>query len=235
MTGVVLPVKGIFYILDKRNVYALDMSSGREIWKKTDFKNPVYLEKQKEEIDPYSITELGKVDEGWIFIGSESGFLCINPGSHQIVLEQKCDEDFVRALGDPKNFYLASEKHIWAVDTKTGKIKWDKAFQDKIKFIPTPPGGESYYSNDDFFSKKDTIDSRSKILLGLQAGDIFYLLNRETGDIVLQGNENETIYPYLEIEAMNKGGEKMEGVYFYYYKGSLYALRSKNTSGMIIK
>jgi len=42
---------------------------------------------------------------------------------------------------------------------------------------------------------------------------------------VSQGKE--TVYPYLEVQAMNKAGEKIEGVYFYYNKGYLYTLRGK--------
>ena len=55
----------------------------------------------------------------------------------------------------------------------------------------------------------------------------FYILNRETVETVVQGNPGSSVYPYLEIKAMNDVGEKVEGVYFYYYLGHIYAFRGK--------
>jgi len=224
----VLPVKDTFYILDSGNVYIVNISDGKQITVKNNFSAPVYLKKQ-EEFDPYNITKLADIEkvEDLIFIGGQTGFLCIDPATHQIILEQEMNDLFIRAIGVPGSFYFVSEKHLWAIDSGTGKIKWEKDFDDNILFVPPPADGEIYYDNMAFLNKKYTIDSNSRQLLGLMTEKEFYILNRETGEIVSQGNRGDTIYPYLEMEAMNKAGEKIEGVYFYYYMGDVYTFRGK--------
>ncbi len=220
----ILTVKDTFYILSEQGVSAVDMS-GKELWKKEGFSESVYLEKQKSDMDPYSI-KLSKTspEDELIFIAGSHGFLAINPSTHAIVSEKNLGESLVKVTGDSKNLYMNSLNHIWAVDMKKGTVIWDRIFSNKITFMPAPGDGEIYFDRA-LFDRKNTISSQSKKLLGLMAGEEFFIMNRETGDIVSQGKE--TVYPYLEVQAMNKAGEKIEGVYFYYNKGYLYTLRGK--------
>lgn len=220
----ILPVKDTFYILSEQGVSAVDMS-GKELWKKEGFSEPVYLEKQKSDLDPYSI-KLSKTspEDELIFIAGSHGFLAINPSTHAIVSDKNLGESLVKVTGDSKNLYMNSLNHIWAVDMKKGTLIWERPLGETITFMPAPGDGEIYLDRGRF-DRKNTINSQSKKLLGLMAGEDFYILNRETGEIVSQGKE--TVYPYLEVQAMNKAGEKIEGVYFYYNKGYLYTLRGK--------
>jgi outer membrane protein assembly factor BamB len=223
----ILSVKDIFYILSKNSVSAVDMS-GKELWKKANFSDPVYLEKQKLDIDPYSI-KLSKTspEDDLIFIAGSHGFLAINPSTHEIVSDKNLGESLVKVTGDSKCLYMSSLNHIWSVDMKKGTVAWDRPFSNTITFMPEPGNGEIYFDRG-MFDRKNTISSQSKKLLGVIAGEEFYILSRETGEIVSQGKGNEAVYPYLEVQAMNKAGEKIEGVYFYYNKGYLYTLRGKN-------
>lgn len=222
-------IKNTCYILDKKNIYALDCSTGKEYWRKSEFPDPVYLKKYEPLIDPYNIMNLGKIknEENLIFIGGKKGYLCINPLTHEIVSEKAFEDEFVRAVGDPETLYLVSKKHIVSLDVKTGKEKWNKDFQEEIVFIAPPAGGGIYYDDEEFFNKKNTINSRSGKLLGLQCGEVFYVLNKDTGETVCDGHVSETIYPYVELQAMNKIGEKIEGVYFYGFRDCLYTVSSK--------
>ena len=226
--GKVLPVKDAFYIFDSGSIYILDKVSGKELLVKNNFPGPVYLKKQ-EEIDPYNITKLIDVEEeqDLVFIGGTGGFLAIDPATHTIITEQSMDEALVRALGVPGSFYFVSENHIWAVDSSTGTVKWDKPFEAEILFIPPPADGEIYYDNMAFLNKNYTIESNSKKLLGLMTDEGFFILDRETGEVVTHSSSDESVYPYLELEAMNKVGEEIKGVYFYYYMGYVYAFRGK--------
>ncbi|MEQ8222476.1 MAG: PQQ-binding-like beta-propeller repeat protein [Candidatus Eremiobacterota bacterium] len=226
-----LLIKGAFYILDDRNIYAVDPVTGKEYWRKSDFLQPVYLKKYEPVIDPYNVIKtLGKIkdEENLIFIGGKKGYLCIDPSSHNIISEKAFDDEFVRAVGDPEHLYLVSKKHILSLDIKTGKEKWNRDFQEEIIFIAPPFGGGIYYDDEEFFNKKNTINSRSGKLLGLQCGETFYVLNKETGETVCEGQVSETVYPYVELQAMSKIGEKIEGVYFYGFRDCLYTVRGKS-------
>ena len=228
ITGV-LTVRNIIYILDKNNIYLLDKASGKEICKKTDFPEPVYLESYEIESDPYSIMNLGaiKQENQALFIRGEKGFVSIN---NQISCEKTFNENFFVVIGDENSLYIASKKYIWALDKTTGILKWEKNFEEPLSFLVPPEGGKVYYADEDYNNEQRTINSSSKVLLGLKSGESFYFLNKNTGEIINQGKEEETLFPYLEIEAMNKAGEKKEGVYFYCYKDSLYTFRSKIVS-----
>lgn len=226
----VINIKGAIYILDKGNVYCLDETTGKEVWQKNDLESPVYLQKYKAKEDPYNIMTLGKIDNesSLIFIGSRKGYISIDPSLRKIVSENKFEDEFVRAIGDDKYYYLISKKHVWTADSTTGKLKWNRAFENEITFVAAPDDGQVYYTDDEFFNVTKTINSRSRKLIGMEAGKIMYILNKETGEIVKQGSEEEFLYPYLEMEAMNKiGEEKIKGVYFYSYGDCLYTLRSK--------
>jgi len=224
-----LMIKNTFYIMDKMNVYAVDGTSGKEYWKKTGFPEPVYLKKYEPVTDPYNIMNSGKIknEDNFIFIGGKKGYLCINPAVHELVSENVFEDEFVRAVGDSEHVYLVSTKRIFAFNVKTGKEIWNREFQEEIIFIAPPSEGGIYYDNEEFFNKKNSINSHSRKLLGLQWGEVFYVLNRETGETVCEGNVNDTVYPYLELEAMNKTGEKIEEVYFYGFRDCLYTVKGK--------
>jgi len=223
----VFHVKDALYVLDKKNIYVIDKVTGKEFLKKEDLVKPEYLKKYVPSPDPYSITNLGKVEdeEKVVLVKGQNGFVSISPVTHEIISERKFEEELLVAVGDSEKFYIASEKKLWAVDANTGEILWEKGFEEKITFLAKPEKGQIYYEEEEYYKSRHTITSRSDKLIGLQAGEEFYILDKATGETVNSGISKETLYPCLEMEAMNKIGEKGEAILFYCYEDSLYAFK----------
>ena len=224
----VIPLKDVIYVLDTENIYSLDKNTGRELFKREELSKPEYLEEYVPEVDPYNIINMGKVssEEKVILIKGEKGFLTINPVTNQIILDKEFnDGKFQTAVGDKDTFYIASENNLWAVDNVTGEVRWNKSFDEKINFLAKPEDGKIYYEEEEYYTSRHIITSKSEKLLGMKAGDTFYILDKATGEVINQGNSEVTLYPYLEIEAMNKIKEKGNPVLFYCYEDSLYTFK----------
>ena len=165
------------------------------------------------------------------------------------------DDRFIRAVSDQDMFYMVSEKHIWALDSKSGMVKWERDFEANVHYMTTPPQGILSYSN--AFLVKGALDSKSEHFLGLivshnevlgpddcDAGsaagwfsglfnpfggrtpeDMIYILDKKTGAVISRTEKDASVYPYLELECMKKTGEEMKDLYFYSNDDAFYSIR----------